>query len=398
MIPLASLLLAAPPSAGPEPAQHPALLLGHTETLHSDVLGEDRELFVYLPNGYSEARRYPLLVLLDGQSNIKLTAGILHGLAESGVIPRTIVCGVANTDRWRDLTPWPLAEFPGSGGGPAFLRFLEEELLPHADERWSTSGFRTLCGHSLGGLTALQAIVAIPGAFDAYIALSPTLDWGDGRMIGEVLATFEQPARVPRHLYLALADERLERPYFDELVRRLEGEAPEALDWESQLFPNDDHGSIRVSGALAGLRSVYADWWLPSRAIVERSAAEIEEALARAARKYEQPRVLGLMEVTNAGYWAIADPAHVERGFELFHEALERWPDDPYPYACIGEGCERTGRLEEALTWMERAMDRIANDRLGDRAYYESMLLRVRNTVSHTSPPSDDSTEPRDNP
>ena len=371
--------LALPPLPTAPPVEHPALVLGHTETLRSEILGEDRELFVYLPNGYSDARRYPLLVLLDGPSSIKFVAGMLHGLAESGAIPRTIVCGVGNTDRWRDLTPYALPEFPGSGGGRAFVAFLAEELVPYLDAKWSTTGFRTLFGHSLGGLTALQALIETPDVFDAYIALSPSLEWADGRLLEDLGPFLRERETLARHLFLALADERVERPYYDELVQLLERAAPAELQWESRLFEDeDDHGSIRVSGGLAGLRSIYRDWRLSSARIVALSANERAAFLARATKKYETPRTLGILDVTNAGYYAVDDPATAERGLALFQEAIERWPDDPYPYSCLGEGLERVGRLDEALAWMERALEHIENDRFGDRAYYDSMITRVR--------------------
>ena len=64
---------------------------------------------------------------------------------------------------------------------------------------------------------------------------------------------------------------------------------------------------------MAALRSVYRDWWLPSAQIVRMSRTELETFLQRASRKYEAPRTLGMMEITNAGYYAIHDPATAER-------------------------------------------------------------------------------------
>ncbi len=105
---------------------------------------------------------------------------------------------------------------------------------------------------------------------------------------------------------------------------------------------------------------------------------EAEAFLEHAAKVYKEPRALGMMALTDAGYYALDDEATRARGFELFQAAVERWPDDPYPYACMGEGHERSGREAEALTWMERALERLANDRFDDPAYYEAMAARVR--------------------
>jgi len=159
-----------------------AVVLGHRHVLRSELLGEDRELSVYLPNGYesSESLRYPLVVLLDGRMAFTSMAAMIHTLSEGGAIPRAIVVGILNTDRWRDLTPIEGMGIPGTGGGEAFLASLAGEILPYIDSKWRTNGFRVFSGHSLGGLTTLNALQESPGLFDAYLSLSPSLEWGEG--------------------------------------------------------------------------------------------------------------------------------------------------------------------------------------------------------------------------
>jgi predicted alpha/beta superfamily hydrolase len=64
--------------------------------------------------------------------------------------------GDAMTLRAHDFTPIALANVAGSGGGPAFLDFLEHELIPLIDRTYRTNpSDRGLLGHSLGGEFAL---------------------------------------------------------------------------------------------------------------------------------------------------------------------------------------------------------------------------------------------------
>lgn len=241
--------------------EHPALVLGHVAELDSAILGERRRLLVHLPNGYANSgwRRYPVLVLLDGASNLKHVVGNLHALAEGGMVPRTIVVGVENTDRWRDLTPRRVEGMVTSGGGASFLSFLTKELLPWIDARYRTTGYRVLEGHSLGGLTALEALRAQPDTFDAVIALSPSLEVDGGASYAAFREFLDARERLDARLYLALADERVERPWFDRLELELGQRAPVGLAWQAQRFPDDDHASVRVTGGLAGLRFVFRD-------------------------------------------------------------------------------------------------------------------------------------------
>ena len=51
----------------------PGLTVGTKHVLRSSLLEEDRELLVYLPNGYEDSsdRRYPLFVVLDARASFR---------------------------------------------------------------------------------------------------------------------------------------------------------------------------------------------------------------------------------------------------------------------------------------------------------------------------------------
>ena len=140
--------------------QDPPVTNGFMRTMHSDLLDEDRQLFVYLPRLYDPAKkeRFPLFVFTDGRMSFKATAGMIHSLIEGGTIPRMVVVGIANTDRGRDLIPTKIVEGGNAGGGAKFLASLETEILPYIDANWPTNGFRVFSGHSLGGLTSLKPL------------------------------------------------------------------------------------------------------------------------------------------------------------------------------------------------------------------------------------------------
>ena len=366
--------------AGDEAGKASAVVLGHRHVLRSELLGEDRELSVYLPNGYesSETQRYPLIVLLDGRMAFAPLAAMIHTLSEGGAIPRSIVVGISNTDRWRDLTPIEGMGIPGTGGGEQFLASLADEILPYINSHWRTNGFRVFSGHSLGGLTTLNALQESPELFDAYISLSPSLEWGEGFMIERYRAFLSEDSAQEKLLYLTIADEQMERPYYDEMVQLLRDEASPQLVWTSEIFEeHDDHMSIRVTGGLAGIRWVFRDWRLTSNRIYAMTDEQIEEHYVRATVRYKEPRALTMWEITDAGYWGLYDPATAEKAMGFFYLAIEKWPDHPYPYSCLGEGLERTGRLEEALKQMERALQMARDTGVRDLPYYQGMVDRV---------------------
>ena len=61
---------------------------------------------VHLPDGNATSQAsYPVLYLLDARSNFHHTTGTLDALTRAGHAPESIVVGIANTVRMRDLTP-----------------------------------------------------------------------------------------------------------------------------------------------------------------------------------------------------------------------------------------------------------------------------------------------------
>ena len=357
-----------------------AITVGKLHTLSSEVLAEERDLLVYLPNGYDAQSKqsYPLLLVLDGRMNFKMTASTIHSLAEGGAIPRMIVVGVANTDRWRDLTPVPGFGIAGTGGGDDFVAFVKDELMPWIDQHYRLNGFKVISGHSLGGLTTLHLMNRAPELFDAYVSLSPSLEWGEGFMVNRHREQYGEQKPLDKMLYLAIADEQMERPYYDQLVSVLRENAPPGLAWNSELFENsDDHMSIRVSGALSAIRWVFNDWRLTSAQVYQRTDQQVNEHYANAANRFKQPRKWGLMDMTNAAYWGLYKPETAERAMHLFNLAVQRWPESAYAWSCLGEGLERTGKPNEALAIMRKALAMAKAAEHQDVPYFQGMVDRV---------------------
>ena len=157
----------------------------------SDELGETRHVLVRPPDGYgASSRRYPLVVMLDGGDQRQYSAevplysrsvAVLAALERDGLAPMILV-GVENRNRVRDMTPVERPDlYVGGGGSPAFLRFLETELVPFVEARWRVGRTRILYGESYGGLFVLDAFARGRQVFTDYIAVSPTVGvWPKG--------------------------------------------------------------------------------------------------------------------------------------------------------------------------------------------------------------------------
>src|SRR5579864_4177731 len=129
-------------------------------TVHSNVLNEDRVVWVRTPHGYDLGKdQLPVLYLTDGDGHINEIGSTIDFLVDNGRMPPLIVIGIANTDRTRDLTPTHSSDkdssgketMPTSGGGDRFFDFIQTELMPEIEKRYRTAPYRIFAGHSLGG-------------------------------------------------------------------------------------------------------------------------------------------------------------------------------------------------------------------------------------------------------
>ncbi len=143
-----------------------------------------------LEYGDSSSKRYPVVVVLDGNFHFPMLASSIRQYEKAGLLPPLIVIGVgykslATMDslRVRDyLYPaaLPSDELKATGGGELFRQFLSRELLPSIDSTYrTTTQNRTLLGHSFGGYFALYTLLNQANRktrdFQNFVAASPSV-------------------------------------------------------------------------------------------------------------------------------------------------------------------------------------------------------------------------------
>jgi predicted alpha/beta superfamily hydrolase len=165
---------------------------------HSRILGNKRNILVYLPPGYSEydSKRYPVLYVNDGQNAFDARTSVLGNdwgiddtaeyLINEGLMKEIIIVAVYNTPhRTDEYTP---IYDPCEGGGNAdeYAAFLILELMPFINKRYKTSQdpLETgIMGSSFGGLNALYIGWKYSNVFSIVGAVSPSLWFGENYLI-----------------------------------------------------------------------------------------------------------------------------------------------------------------------------------------------------------------------
>jgi enterochelin esterase-like enzyme len=242
----------------------------------SDVLGETRHVLVRLPDGYgASSRTYPLVVMLDGGDQRQYSAevplysrslAVLAALERDGLAP-TILVGVENRNRIRDMTPVERPDlYVGGGGSPAFLRFLETELVPFVEARWRVGPTRILYGESYGGLFVLDALARGRQVFTDYISVSPTVGvWPKGlagalrqRMSAGASSAARSgapPSTSSLFVVYGEKDAPLVTDYMPSVAQLVEAERPPTLRFGVEVLPRAGHNPPQ--GLERGLRFVF---------------------------------------------------------------------------------------------------------------------------------------------
>jgi predicted alpha/beta superfamily hydrolase len=253
--------------------------IGERFTLKSTVLNEQRPYWVYLPASYHDKefapQRYPVLYLLDGALHFQSVSGVVQFMSENvnanAQIPELIIVAIPNTHRTRDLTPTHSTKgYDGkdthtlteSGGGPRFLSFLKDELLPHMEQNYRTEPYRILVGHSLGGLFAIGACLENPPVFHAHIAIDPTAWWDDQFLLRSAKQNLANGAALVGSLYIALANDPPNKDFGDPLLWKqtchgladfFTGHAAPPFYFRFQYFDAETHASVPLQALYHGL-------------------------------------------------------------------------------------------------------------------------------------------------
>jgi predicted alpha/beta superfamily hydrolase len=325
--------------------------------IKSRVLNEERQYYVQLPASYSWAkdRRYPVLYLLDGETQFGHTAATADFLAKQGDIPEMIVVGLNSTVRIRDFTQtdWPEA-WIGGGGAGNFLRFLSSELIPDIERRYRTDGFRVLSGHSAGGQFALHALTAEPALFRACFAFSPSLDWDHNlpqRSLGKFLSTVKS---VPAFLYVARSDDagRALQDY-DEVVDTLKASKPEGFRWHSQSFPEETHSSIPLLANIDALRALYKGYRFHSD-MADKGLPYARQHFAAVSKLVGWELPVPESAVNELGYAALSGGKQKE-AIELFELNTKNNPNSANAFDSLADGYIAAKDWPNALRAAKRA-------------------------------------------
>lgn len=199
---------------GPAFSQQPHTLTGDVRlhaNFHSNILNNDRNVIVYLPQGYdaNKKERYSVFYMHDGQNLFDGATSFIPGqewrvdetaeaLIKSKKIEPLIIVGIYNAgmERVNEYTAAADPKYKAGGRADLYGRFLVEELKPFIDKtyRSKTDAAHTgIGGSSLGGLISLYLGLKYPNVFSRIAVVSPAVWWADNQIVHYTEAQSRKP-------------------------------------------------------------------------------------------------------------------------------------------------------------------------------------------------------------
>jgi predicted alpha/beta superfamily hydrolase len=353
------------------------VVIGQKKVIHSNILKEDRTYQIYLPQSYDWAvdRYYPVLYVLDGESNFIHTTATVDFLSSTSEIPELIVVAITSTVRVRDFTQtdWP-SHWIGGGGANNFKNFLSKELIPEIEKNYRANKFRILTGHSAGGQFALYTLSSEPSLFNAYFSISPSLDWDNNLPQRSLEESFEHTDSLKAFLYFAWSDDLGEALANDQrLLKTLETKSPNKFRWVGKGYPDETHVSITLPAQIDALRQLYAGYRLHNDLLVngfDFAEKHFEKVSSKVRYIIHVPEDV----INNFGYEALNN-GNIQEAMDFFKRNIEQNPNSANAFDSMADAYEEAGMWDEALKSSERAVE-LAN-KYGDPG--------LNNFIKHTN-------------
>ena len=277
------LLIFAVSDAFSQMAQPSTGTIKRFENFRSEYV-DSRNIDVWLPDGYSNRKKYAVLYMHDGQMLFdsthtwnkqewavedvlgKLMAGksirncIVVGIWNNGVyrhseyFPQKIVANIPQETRSR-IIHQQLHDKPRSDN---YLKFIVLELKPFIDSAFSTlpgCSSTFVMGSSMGGLISLYALCEYPGVFGGAACLSihspvAITELIDDHTDAEVAGKFRDylsgnlPKANTRKIYFDYGSETLDslyKPYQVQIDRIMKDKGYTSKYWITRQFPGESH-------------------------------------------------------------------------------------------------------------------------------------------------------------
>lgn len=332
-------------------------------TMQSDVLAEQREMIILLPESYQQAsaskQHYPVIYLLDGRRHMPHAKVAMAFLQQELMVPESIVVAITNNrgTRTRDL----------SQQKQKFGQFIKDELMTVINNTYRTSGHNTLFGHSMAGYFTIDMLATMPTVFANYVAASPVLQMNNSAVLDKYKdESFAERLTQKRHksLYFTLTDAVYEgasaTQALNDFVAQLTAYTPKNLTWHYDFIPGQQHMTTPYLTLYQGLSFAFSDFQPPIVADVDAyekmgGLKGIEHYYAQRAQKYQVANDVPESALRRIGF-TVFDTGAVQQGIAILKHNSEKHPKSLRALNALGTVYEESKQIEAAIATFAKAL------------------------------------------
>lgn len=371
--------------------------VGVLDSLYSKLLNESRRVYIQLPASYSPEKnqKYPVVFILDGEIFLP-TLSDVHNYYSGGFIPEMVLVGISNDEnRIRDLTTSNIKTQYGmpfnenNGEAHNFRKFIETELIPFIENKYPVTNYRTLIGHSYGGLFTISTLINQPGLFANYLAIDPSLDWDDQKLLKEAQEIIATQNYENKALFVSLSGQlhmQNSQMTIDNVMQdttdftlfarsniafsnMVKQNPKNGLTFEWKFYPRDIHGTIPFPSIMDGLISLF-EWYqmentdkinsfdTPKQELLS-IIKHREQKLKEHFQYSEPPYPEELLNMSGYMNMDMQQPAKAKMYFEL---AIEFYPESANAYDSMADYYEAQGDFTNAIKCVTKAFELNGND------------------------------------
>jgi predicted alpha/beta superfamily hydrolase len=231
-----------------------------TINFDSGRLQGKRELYVSLPASYEKnpTRKYPLLILMDGDYLMKPFLETLNFGSQWDGLPEVIIVGIGQGKNDQRSTDCGLDEVTGMPVGKSvdFFDFISLELIPSIQKEYRTTNFKIIAGHDLTATFSNLFLYKEKPLFDAYISLSPELPVNMENELPEILSS----TKIPLFYYLSTAggDDKKMQERILNFDTKIQASKNPNLNYKFENFNDASHFSLVLHSIPTALYQIFA--------------------------------------------------------------------------------------------------------------------------------------------
>ncbi|EMQ96475.1 putative esterase [Xanthomarina gelatinilytica] len=381
--------------------------IGKKDSIYSKILNENRDIYIQLPDSYKSdsQEKYPVIFILDGDV-LMPTLVNTHDYYSGGFMPEMVIVGISNSEnRTRDLTPskittkYGMPFYEENGEAVNFLKFIETELIPYVEQHYPVTNYRTLIGHSYGGLFTIFTLINKPELFANYVSIDPSLDWDDQMVLKQAEKVFKEKSFEGKALYVSLSGQlhmQNQEVTIDNVMEdtsdytlfarsnimlsRIIEESPENnLSFKWQFYPNDLHGTIPQPSIKDGMISLFTWFQMENtdkfnapdtpkdelKNMIEFRANKLENHFGYSVPPFPEDLLNGL------GYMNI-DMHQLDKSKLYFELAIKYYPKSANAYDSMADYYLATNNKKKALQMLALAYQ------LSGNTYYKERMQKLK--------------------